>query len=335
VAINTVTDLRNTDAGQTAFTVRQNPVGGSTECHAVQVTQAATSGGGAGVNVVSNNSSAPAIRARAAGPLLSLYNASNILKFEIDNTGAITTAASTTFTSLTTTGAVSVGTTLAVTGASTLTGDVSVGGTLTVTGTTTLNSGLSGTTATFSSTLNATGNTTLGGTLGVTGAATLSSTLAVTGNATIGGTFGVTGYTTLAGGQANGDWAIFGNLSAFGSGKAYRFRTNGSSLDLEATGVDLILSNWSGTNFDGTQRSYLRFAANALASQWAGKVEFVDALYGTANHTLDGTANQIGFYGTAPAAKQTVTGSRGGNAALASLITALATYGLVTDGSSA
>lgn len=321
MAINTVTDLRNTDAGQTAFTVRQNPIGGSTACHAVQVTQAATAGDGAGVNVVSNNASSPAYRARAAGPLIQLYDASNTLKFEINNSGAITVTSGITLTgaltatTLTSTGATSVGTTLSVTGATTLTG------------------ALSGSSATFSTTLGVTGATTLS-TVTTSGAATLASA-AVTGNATVGGTFGVTGYTTLAGGQANGNWAIFGNLSAFGTGKAYRFRTDGSSLDLEATGVDLIVSNWSGTNFDGTQRSYLRFAANALASQWAGKVEFVDALYGAAKHTLDGTANQIGFYGAAPAAKQTVSGSRGGNAALASLLTALATYGLVTDGSTA
>lgn len=42
-----------------------------------------------------------------------------------------------------------------------------------------------------------------------------------------------------------------------------------------------------------------------------------------------------GFYNTSPAAKQTVTGSRGGNAALASLLTALATIGLITNSSSA
>lgn len=155
------------------------------------------------------------------------------------------------------------------------------------------------------------------------------------GSVTITGAVNVSGYTTLAGGQANGNWAIFGNLSAFGSGKAYRFRTDGSSLDLEATGVDLIVSNWSGTNFDGTQRSYLRFAANALASQWAGKVEFVDALYGSTKHTLDGTANQLGFHGATPVSKQTVTGSRGGNAALADLLTKLATLGIITDGTSA
>lgn len=40
---------------------------------------------------------------------------------------------------------------------------------------------------------------------------------------------------------------------------------------------------------------------------------------------------EVGFNGTAPIAKPTVTGSKGGNAALASLMTALANYGLVTD----
>jgi hypothetical protein len=47
----------------------------------------------------------------------------------------------------------------------------------------------------------------------------------------------------------------------------------------------------------------------------------------------DGTA--VGFYGTAPVAKPTVTGSRAGNAALASLLTALASQGLITDSSTA
>jgi hypothetical protein len=42
----------------------------------------------------------------------------------------------------------------------------------------------------------------------------------------------------------------------------------------------------------------------------------------------------IGFYGTSAIAKPTVTGSRGGNAALASLLTALANLGLVTNSSS-
>ncbi len=51
----------------------------------------------------------------------------------------------------------------------------------------------------------------------------------------------------------------------------------------------------------------------------------------------DDSTQKIGFFSTAagtPVAQQTVTGSRGGNAALASLLTALANYGLVVDSSS-
>lgn len=43
----------------------------------------------------------------------------------------------------------------------------------------------------------------------------------------------------------------------------------------------------------------------------------------------------VGFFGTTPASKQTVTGSRGSNAALTSLLTALATYGIITNSTSA
>lgn len=44
---------------------------------------------------------------------------------------------------------------------------------------------------------------------------------------------------------------------------------------------------------------------------------------------------QVGFNNTAPVARPTVTGSRGGNAALASLLTALDDYGLINDSTSA
>jgi hypothetical protein len=44
-------------------------------------------------------------------------------------------------------------------------------------------------------------------------------------------------------------------------------------------------------------------------------------------------ADGVGFYATAPSAKKTVTGSRAANAALASLLTQLAAYGLLTDSS--
>ncbi|MFD9223837.1 collagen-like protein [Streptomyces sp. NPDC060064] len=122
-----------------------------------------------------------------------------------------------------------------------------------------------------------------------------------------------------------------GNLTVTDFAKGYRFRVDGSSLDLEATGTDLIVSNWSGSGFNGTQRSYLRLSADAQNIQIAGKVEFADSLYGTVRHTLDGAANTLGFHGATPVTRQAVTGSRGGNAALASLLTALDTLGIIDD----
>lgn len=52
--------------------------------------------------------------------------------------------------------------------------------------------------------------------------------------------------------------------------------------------------------------------------------------------TLTGSVGfqKVGFNGTSPQNKPTVTGSKGGNAALASLIGALAAYGLIIDSTS-
>jgi hypothetical protein len=46
-----------------------------------------------------------------------------------------------------------------------------------------------------------------------------------------------------------------------------------------------------------------------------------------------GITATIGFQGAAAVGRQTVSGAKGGNAALGSLLTALATYGLITDSS--
>jgi hypothetical protein len=52
------------------------------------------------------------------------------------------------------------------------------------------------------------------------------------------------------------------------------------------------------------------------------------------NGTLKVTGN-VGFNNIPPVAKPTVSGSRGGNAALTSLIVAMSAYGLITDSTSA
>lgn len=122
------------------------------------------------------------------------------------------------------------------------------------------------------------------------------------------------------------------NFSVLGTNKGYRFRPNGARLDCEATGSDWILSVFSGTNFDGTQHTYLRLEAGVALAHACGTWIFTDTPDSGAVHTIDGSGNRLGFHGAASVGQQTVTGSRGGNAALASLLTKLATLGLIVDG---
>ena len=70
-----------------------------------------------------------------------------------------------------------------------------------------------------------------------------------------------------------------------------------------------------------------------LASRNVTNGEVVLAAENTVNLRVGKT--KLGFYGSAPVAKPAITGSRGGNAALASLLTALASAGLITDSTTA
>ncbi len=69
-----------------------------------------------------------------------------------------------------------------------------------------------------------------------------------------------------------------------------------------------------------------------LHGQGTGGVNLLDG--GLASKFRVNTTG-IGFFATTPAAKPTVSGSRGGNAALASLLTGLAGLGLITDSTTA
>jgi hypothetical protein len=68
---------------------------------------------------------------------------------------------------------------------------------------------------------------------------------------------------------------------------------------------------------------------------FSGVVTFTSAGTGVGFSTNVRFSNQVGFNNTAPIVKPTVTGAKGSNAALASLMTALAAYGLVTDSTTA
>lgn len=97
---------------------------------------------------------------------------------------------------------------------------------------------------------------------------------------------------------------------------------------IDATGCDstVVISNNNGSLVSG--------AAFTMASAVGGgnKVTTHSYVEYFGGHKFTGN---VGFNGTNPIAQPTVTGSRGGNAALASLVTALASYGLVIDSTTA
>ena len=76
-----------------------------------------------------------------------------------------------------------------------------------------------------------------------------------------------------------------------------------------------------GTAFGNTYISYA-----SATSRWGLVVD--------GSTMIAASSTTLGFFGSTPTAKPTVTGSRGGNAALQSLLTALANYGLITDSTS-
>ena len=98
------------------------------------------------------------------------------------------------------------------------------------------------------------------------------------------------------------------------------------NINLESTTAEraaaLIRTAWI-TATDASRAARLRFFVFDTAARIAMDME------------ASGTAPKIGFLGAAAVARPTVSGSRGGNAALASALTALASLGLITDSSTA
>jgi hypothetical protein len=126
--------------------------------------------------------------------------------------------------------------------------------------------------------------------------------------------------------------------ASFGTGNPYAVRLQ---AEMPSSGVAraLAVSNTGGgagsgvqIEFDDRSSQYAQIQALFDSpSSRSGTLRFrvlaSDAM--TERLSLDG--NGIGFFGASPVARPTVSGSRGGNAALASLVTALSSLGLITD----
>lgn len=150
----------------------------------------------------------------------------------------------------------------------------------------------------------------------------------------------VRGLTVDMGANANGG-AIVITQSASSTGHQMVFSnvTDGTAFHIYgpvAGQLRIGAGQPTGTN---AGREILLQASNASTTGAGGSIylnEGAGAGGGARGSILIGTAAGmvLGFHGSLGATQQTVTGSRGGNAALASLLTALATIGLIVDGSS-
>ncbi len=109
---------------------------------------------------------------------------------------------------------------------------------------------------------------------------------------------------------------------------------NGSGPRMSFAGLD---SSWGQRDMAFIDATYVDWLHSATQTSLALKV--AKWASGSGTYTTytglevrqDTSQPLIGFLGATPVARPTVSGSRGGNAALASLITALANLGLVTD----
>ena len=197
-----------------------------------------------------------------------------------------------------------------VDGALGTTGALSVGGTLTAGGAASLNGGVTTTGLTASGAVSL-GNVTIAGGNGltVTSGDVWSQQALLVGSNT-------SGFTQMVMGAAAGA-TRFINIQTAGTPR-WNVGANGDAESGGNAGSSYVIARYSDAG------GFLDFALSI--DRATGDVSLADAL------AVKGGA---GFNGAAPIAKPTVSGAKGGNAALASLMAALAAYGLVTDNTTA
>lgn len=159
---------------------------------------------------------------------------------------------------------------------------------------------------------------------------TVTGVLDVNGSQTIDGVAGTTPLVITGGAGHTGELLT---LRQSGGQFVFRVHFNGNCEAFNPSDQSAMLVNSGNGNALIQCRSsdgrYLSIKQNASAY---GAIFTEGANAENLKLDKDGSNNpRIGFLGANPLARPTVTGGRGGNAALASLLTALANLGLVTD----
>jgi hypothetical protein len=118
-----------------------------------------------------------------------------------------------------------------------------------------------------------------------------------------------------------GATATFNVNSGFANGIWLEWFDTGGAAALMGLMPDNTL-NWYGTNATGAVRLIMQMQqrSSTSAAGWSVPMQFIST---------------VGFNNTAPIAKPTVAGACAGNTAIKALLTALASYGLVTDSTTA
>jgi hypothetical protein len=142
--------------------------------------------------------------------------------------------------------------------------------------------------------------------------------------------FALTGgnYNTIVGAESTRTATMASRISALGYASAYTLNADGG----------VYLGYYAGRFETAGNKLFIDCIARADEADGRAKA----LIYGnfdssvanqflTVNGDLIHNGNKLGFYNTAPIVRQTVTGSRGGNIALASLLSSLASLGLIID----
>jgi len=145
----------------------------------------------------------------------------------------------------------------------------------------------------------------------------------------------------ITGGSGSGSGSAAGGVT-IASGSAGGGATNSTSIVLSSQSVTVSGSTSESLSLDAgvyvsggyTDTGEIKVTAGLNAALTSGRPIIFETDGGTIFEMQEQTlgTKKIGFFGQSPlSAKPTVSGSRGGNVALANLLTALAGLGLITD----
>lgn len=156
------------------------------------------------------------------------------------------------------------------------------------------------------------------------------------GDAALAGTGG-SAFVTAGSGGATGTAGVAhlqGGAGGSTSGTGGNAMVEGGAAATHGDGGSVLINGGAAASTGGAKTGgSITLTPGALAGGGADGTVKLKTAGGTTRIEVDSTG--LGFFATAPVAKPTITGSRGGNAALASLLTGLANLGLITDSTTA